>query len=156
MALVDTVRSAVATIHNIVQSFEAEVQHAVWVSADEYGKNMYGRVVEGVAVISHDPYGPNVAETRTAIVELEQKAREVNGRTIVTHAHLTFLVPFGPTEVKPTPDRKEPVDPRDFIILPDGTYGPIVDIKGFVDAGTKAPFFVEVWLGAIAERGTLL
>jgi hypothetical protein len=156
MALVDTIRSAVATAANVVDSVLAPVQHAVWLSADGYGKAKYGRRVGGILLEAFDPLSADVLIQRKAIVELQQKIREVNGRIVTTYAHLTFLTPFVTDPDGDSTQRQGPVDSRDVFVLPDGRSAPVVDMKGMVDAGTNAPFFMEVWLGALSERGTLL
>ena len=56
------------------------------------------------------------------------------------------------TFVRPIPDegtagRREPIDPRDKITLPDGTAGPIINTGGLVSGGTGKPYMLEVWLG---------
>ena len=60
-------------------------------------------------------------------------------------AYVAFLEPIPPLGVA---DRVEPLDERDEITLPDGTQPKIVEISGFVDAGTGNPYFHEVWLGS--------
>jgi len=39
------------------------------------------------------------------------------------------------------------IDDHDVIVLPDGTTGPILDMSGFIDAGTGHPIATEVFLG---------
>lgn len=156
MALVDIIRSGVATANGVTASLQPEVKHAAWTSQDGYGKAKYGRRVNGVFIDGHDPLSADLYSVLNAIVEVEQKMREVNGRIVSTYAHLTFLTPVANVEVPGGSMRQNPFDPRDIIVLPDGRSGPIIDTKGFVDAGTGAPFFMEVWLGALSERGTLL
>lgn len=154
MALVDVIRSAVATADGVTASLQGTVQHAAWIDQDGFGKARYGRRTDGVLVIGFDPLSADVCTPHQAIIEVEQKMREVNGRIVSTYCHITFLHPF--TANGESTQRQEPVDPRDIFILPDGRSGPVIDTKGFVDAATGYPFFPEVFLGALSERGTLL
>jgi hypothetical protein len=149
------VRNAVSTVNTVTASLQGNVLHAAWAREDAFGKVVYAQKVSGIEVYSNDPAANGVAASRPAIIELQTKSREVGGRTIITYAVVTFLHPFDPFEgvLPETLGRKGPVDPRDHITLPNGKTGPIVDIQGFMDAGTSKPFFVQVWLGALQERG---
>ena len=70
--------------------------------------------------------------------------RTSTGADVVVRASVTFLTPLTANGAE---TRTEPIDPRDKIILPDGTTGPIVNISGPVDPDTGAPFLFEVLLG---------
>ena len=155
MALVDIVRSAVATVNRVTESMHGDVRHAAWRGQDIAGRPIYGRRESGIDVYGFDPVAPLVSDPRSAIIEVKQSIREVGGRVVITHAHLIFLSPFAPDAMPAFPDpRVNPVDPRDWFVLPDGRSAPVVDVAGFIDSTTSAPFFVEVWLGGLSERGT--
>lgn len=151
---VSLIRSIPAIAHNVFSQIEGTVKHAAWLRQNGEGDQIFGTRRDGVDIYNHDPLKPGVAVERTCIIEYETKPRDVNGRQVISYAHLIFLVPF---EAAPwVSDRRDPIDPRDVIILPDGKSGPIIDSdKGLIDAETKKPYFVEVWLGALSERGAL-
>jgi hypothetical protein len=70
-----------------------------------------------------------------AIVDWMQKnVRTKTGAEAVSRCYIGFL-------------RPTVLDEADKIVLPDGTTGPILDMSGFVDRATGAPYFVQVWLG---------
>lgn len=82
---------------------------------------------------------------RKAIVEKKvQMRRTESGEMVLTTATVMFIEPVPPLGAT---DRSEPVDPRDIIILPDGSTGPIVNVSGFVDRVSGRPFYSEIWLG---------
>lgn len=128
MGLESVIRSAIATASSVVDSLKADVQHAAWIGADSYGEARYAARV-----------------TRPALIEYKQRAlRSSNGEVIVARAKLTFLdeVPSNGAV-----GRREPIDARDEILLPDGTSATIVSIDGLVDPGTGKPYFLELYLG---------
>jgi hypothetical protein len=45
----------------------------------------------------------------------------------------------------------EGISDQDRITLPDGTTGPILDMAGFIDAGTGQPLATDVYLGGAAS-----
>jgi hypothetical protein len=63
-----------------------------------------------------------------------------------TYVLILQLVPSA-VEVDSDNPRRNPVDERDKIILPDGSTGPILKVKGFVDSETNLRFYSEIWLG---------
>lgn len=129
MSLDAIVRKGVATAKKITDSLQPYVQVRAWT-----GQNMFGAATYASAV------------SIKAIVNQESHLHKTRGGQLVdTQAYVAFLEPLKPNG---TAGRLEPIDPRDIIILPDGTSGPIVEISGFFDAGTGRPFFSEVWIGA--------
>jgi hypothetical protein len=150
MSLNSIIRNAVAVANKVTTTLQGEVQHAAWIRQDPMGTAVYGRRFAGVDIYG-GPTADGVATTRKAVIELKQRIREIQGRQIVTFAHLTFVGPIAANAV--TTFRKEPVDPRDVIILPDGTTGPIVDTAGVWDAEAGQWFAVEVWLGDTLRLG---
>jgi len=150
MSLNSIIRAGVAVANSVTADLQGTVTHAAWIRQDEMGAAVYGRRVEGLDIYGEaDAIG--VATPRQAVIELKQRAREVQGRHILTFAHLTFV---GPIPVNGMTDaRKEAVDPRDVFVLPDGKTGPVVDVEGVVDAETGLMYAVEVWLGDISRVG---
>jgi len=79
-----------------------------------------------------------------AIVDWKQKhLRTQGGELTVSRASVLFL---DVNELKAATNN-EGIDDNDIITLPDGTTGPIIDMAGFIDAGTGRPFATEVFLG---------
>lgn len=156
MALNDTFRGVVTTISGIFDSMKGEVKHACYLSQDGFGKVTYGQRVDGVLVKSFDPLNEGVYTTRRAVVDTSQKTREINGRIVMTFAHIMFLDPIEDMEEGDS-TRQNPVDMRDVFVLPNGATGPVVDMSNpALDPSTNHGYFYEVWLGAVTERGTLL
>jgi hypothetical protein len=128
--LAKILRDGVARIDDITKSAQATVTLIRWAGEDNYG-----------AMI------PSTPITLPAIVDLRAQDRpSPSGQMVRTGAQVFFLQPLAP--LGGILDRTEPIDTRDTIILPDGTTGPIIEVSGFVDAGTAAPYFHEIWLGA--------
>lgn len=129
MGLADVVRGAVATANTVTRDLQASVTHFAWTSQSDTGAPVYASGV-----------------SRKAIVEMKQRLmRTAGGQEIVARAKVTFLeLPAA----NGAANRREPIDPRDKILLPDGTTGPILDVAGLVDAESTAgrSFFAEVWL----------
>jgi hypothetical protein len=137
MALNDVIANVVAIAHKITEPLQGEVMHSPWIAQNAFGSSSL-----------QTPFGQAIR--RTAIIEQQARWRQLpNGNQVYTYAHLIFLVPF---EHINAPNRKNPVDPRDKFVLPDGSSGPVVDSDGLHNPGTKSPYFCEVWLGGqIAE-----
>ena len=122
-------RQGVKTANKLTESLQPQVTLRQWIGQDLFGK---------VSLAS--------AKTFKAIVVQEPKLHKTSmGQYVQVQAYVAFLQPIPPNNVA---GRVNPIDPRDQITLPDGTTGPIVDVKGFVDAGTNKPMFSEVWIGS--------
>lgn len=128
MALVDTIRSAVKIAKDVTSSLQVEVTLRAWKDQDEAGANVYASSVKYPAIVD----------------QKQQERKTSSGKIVMTRASVMILKPVTPNGAA---GRVEPIDPRDILILHDGTTGPIVEASGFVDAGTERPFFHEVWIG---------
>lgn len=150
MSLNSTLRSAVAIANTVTDSLQGDILHSAWIGQDAMGKAIYGRKIEGL-----DIYGaydaPGVQATLRAVIEQKQRVREVQGRQIMTFATLTVVGQVPKNGM--TDFRKEPIDPRDIVILPDGTTGPIVDVVGVMDTETTNFYAVEIMLGDTLRIG---
>jgi hypothetical protein len=137
MALNDVIAKVVAVADKIIKPLQGDVSHYPWIAQNAFG-----------SVSQQTPFGQPIA--RKAVIEQQSRWRQLpNGNTVSTYAHIIFLTPFEHIDV---PNRKNPIDPRDRLILPDGSTGPIVDVDGLHNPGTKSLYFCEVWLGGqIAE-----
>lgn len=127
MSLLDTIRLGVAVANNVTKSLQPLVTYERSLGDNGFGTNNYAAPVQ-----------------LHAIVDWKQKhLRTQSGELTVSRASVQFL------------DIQEVVaatggvgiDDDDKITLPDGTTGPIIDMSGFIDAGTGHPFATEVFLG---------
>lgn len=137
MALVDTLRSGVATARAITLSFHVNVTIQQWIGQNSFGKAEY-------------------ADTLTLKALVEQKSKSFktrDGQEAVSKSYIAILEPITPATPTGDNTRENPIDERDVITLPDGTTGPILDVTGFLDGGTGVPFFSEIYLGR-AEQAT--
>jgi hypothetical protein len=132
MSLLDVVRSAVAIADNVTKPLQATVLFRHYVGSDAYGAKTYT---------------PDVALPATplqAIVDWKQRQlRTQEGILSVSRASVAFLN----VQALSTATNGEGVNDEDIIVLPDGTTGPILDMGGFIDAGTGHPVATEVYLG---------
>lgn len=125
--LLDILRTAVKVADSVTKPVQATVTFKKAVADSSY---------EGFSY-------PNSVELR-AIVDWRQKqVRTLAGVLSVSRASVTFL----DVAALAAATNGEGIDDRDVIILPDGTTGPILDMAGFIDAGTKQPLATEVFLG---------
>lgn len=130
MGLADDVRDAVATIDDETKDLQPAVLWYPWVSDDGMGKRVY------------DPAGP--FEVRAIVNKMSKLVRASDGQEVVATTYIGILQELAPNGA---PKRHEPIDERDKFVLPDGSSGNILKIDGFMDAGTDAPFFSEIYLG---------
>ena len=130
MALDTILRKGVALANTLTAALQDTVKHEAWIGHDGFAKPTY------------DPSSIN----RQAIVEMDQRLiRLADGQEVQQRARVTVI---GPITGNGANGRKEPVDPRDRITLPDGTTGPILDVKGVSDPSTGAPYAYTIILGA--------
>jgi len=128
MALDDIIRSSVAIADNVTKSLQVNVSHFAWIADNDF---------------SQPDYSPEII--RKAIVEYAQRLRKTgDGQEIMQQASILFV---GPIRADGAVDRREPIDPRDKIILPNGYTGPILSVEGVVDPDTNSLYTVEVILG---------
>lgn len=127
MGLLDVLRSGVAIANNVTKDIQARVTLQHVISSDSSGDITWG-----------DPV------TLRAIVDWKQKqVRTQGGELSVTRASINFL----DIDELNAATNNEGIDDNDIITLPDGTTGPILDMAGFIDAGTGHPLATEVFLG---------
>lgn len=134
MGLADTIASAVATAKSVTADLQDDIKFEPW-----NGNNATGGATFGSAVAY-----PALVEDSNELV------RDSRGNTITARAKVTILRPV--TAVSVVDDdgnelRRNPIDPRDKITLPDGTTGPILRTKGMVNPETGFHFLHEVLLG---------
>jgi len=122
------VRSGVALANTLTTSLQTTVEHSAWTASDGRGAPVFASSV-----------------SRPALVEYKQKAvRTSTGETVLSTSKVTIL---GPVEETSATGREGPIDPRDKIVLSDGTTGPIVAVNGLLDPLTNQPYMYEVYIG---------
>lgn len=132
MSLNAILRKGVKIIDKQTKSFQGSVLHKQISSQDECGEKTFS---------------PAAGTTRKAIIVQEFAfTRMPDGTRVPTQASLLFTTEFGSPLVSGI-DRAGPIDPRDELVLPDGSTGPIVRVSGPLDPPAR-PFILQVWLGA--------
>lgn len=127
VSLLDVVRSAVKIADDVTKPLQALV-----VFERCTGTNGYGDLTYAAAV------------SLRAVVDWKQKQlRTMTGVLSVSRASVMFL----DIAALSAATAGLGVDDLDRITLPDGTTGPILDMSGFIDAGTGQPIATEVYLG---------
>lgn len=135
MGLQDVIRSAVRVADVVTKELQVTVAHHAWTSADATGLPTYASPVNRKAIV----------ESRSRLM------RDNAGQEIVASHRVIFL---GTPAANGAANRREPIDPRDKLVLPDGTTGQIVAVNGFPDSGTSSGarnFTYEVWLSKSRE-----
>lgn len=99
-----------------------------WISDDDFSKPVYGSGISMKAVV----------------VEKDYNRRMPSGEEIRQRAEITIPRPIAANGAA---NRKEPVDPRDKIVLPNGYTGPILNVDGVSDSSTHAPYLFTIILG---------
>lgn len=133
MGLGDIIRSGIAIADNVTVGVQVNVSHEAWTGQNGLGTPTYAAAV-----------------TRQAIVDLTRKQRmTATGVLVNVVATVIILETVAPNGAA---GRREPIDPRDIITLPDGTTGPIFDAPAsVVDPATNRPFFNQIYIGENVE-----
>ena len=132
MSLLDTLRAAVKVADDVTKPLQAVVAYRRNVGNDAYGAPVYA------------PAEPAPAISLRAIVDYKStQVRTQEGILTVSRAIITLL----DIAAVSAATGGEGVNNNDLFVLPDGDTGPILDIRGFVDAGTGHPIATEVVLG---------
>ncbi len=131
MGLDQTFRDGVATINTVTRDLQANIVHFAWTDQSSSG----------------DPvYTPASGTLRKAVVEPMNRMRHMDdGRVIEIMARVIFVEIVPPNGGSKR--TSEPFDLRDKVQLPDGTTGPIIDIKGVTDPTTTRSYHNEVLIG---------
>ena len=128
MGLDALIRSAIGIAASVTSSLQVNVDHYAWTGTGTYSEPTYATAV-----------------VRPAVVEYRQRQKDtVDGQEIVQQTVITLI---GPITANGATDRREPVDPRDKIVLPNGYTGPILTVNGILDPTTSSPYLIEVVLG---------
>jgi hypothetical protein len=125
--LLGIVRSAVAVADQVTRPLQAAVSYQRYTGQDAFGDPNFAAAVSLLAIVDW-----RARQRRTS-----------TGVLTVSRAMVTFL--DAPALAAATAGNG--IDDKDVIVLPDLTAGPILDLGGFVDAGTGLPIATEVYLG---------
>jgi hypothetical protein len=105
---------------------------------------------QGLVTLEHfaafGTYGPTHQSSTQllAIVDWKQsQVRTAQGVMAVSRAYVMFL----DVAALMAATNNEGLNDNDIIHLPDGSTGPILNMTGFMDAGTTKPVATEVYLG---------
>lgn len=134
MSLSSLVRNATAIANRITKPLQVPVVHRAWVSQTPYGEPTYAAATLGSDGLP-----------LKGVVELKQQLKTLpNGQAAMTKAVVTFTEPL---PANGTAGRTEPVDTRDYIEVPGGITGPILNIEAVLNPETGRGYITEVWLG---------
>lgn len=132
MSLLDILRSGVKIVDGVTKPLQPYVSYWRYISEDAYGTSVYS---------------PNITSGGTklrAIVDYKStQVRTKEGVLTVSRALITLL----DINAIVAATNGLGIDNNDKFKLPDGDTGPILDIRGFVDAGTGHPIATEVVIG---------
>lgn len=128
MSLLDILRSAVKIADSVTKDIQATVQYSKAVpDTSGYGDFTY----------------PNTVPLRAIVDFTSKQVRTREGVLTVTRATIDLL----DVAAVVAATGGDGIGNDDKFILPDGDTGPILDISGFVDAGTGKPIATTVMLG---------
>lgn len=124
-------RRGVKLVDQFTQDGQVEITHEAWIAQDKFGKPQYAAPT--------DPAPRCVIDSRQRVVVT------TGGQAITIMSTLTFT---SPTASNGAPGRREPIDPRDKITLPNGFTGPIIDSAAPIDPKTNMGYIQQIMLGA--------
>jgi hypothetical protein len=127
MSLLDVVRAGVKVANTVTTPLQATVSYQRDLGNDEFGTRTLGSVVKLKAIVDWK----------------QRQVRTITGLLSVSRASVLFL----DVAALSAATAGQGIDENDVITLPDGTTGPILDMSGFIDAGTGQPVATEVFLG---------
>jgi len=131
MGLSAIVRNGVRLANRLTADLQVVVQHKRWVGQDRFGQDVYDDIlVDRYALVEHKP----------------GMRKQADGSEIIYRTTVTFVGPI--VALDGVDNRSEPFDLRDFLVMPDGSTGPILDISGLLDPATGKPYLYEIALGS--------
>jgi hypothetical protein len=128
MSLLDVLRAGVKIADNVTKPLQATVTYQRVTASDGYGEP--------------SPLGSAV-QLRAIVDYTARQVRTPQGVLTVTRATIDLL----DIAAVVAATNGEGIGNNDKFTLPDGDTGPILDIKGFIDAGTGHPIATTVMLG---------
>lgn len=134
MSFASLVRNMTAVANRITKPLQVPVIHKAWIAQTPYGEETFA-----AASLGSDGL------TLKGVVELKQQLKTLpNGQAAMTKAVVTFTEPV---PANGTAGRTEPIDTRDYIELPGGITGPILNVEAVLNPETGRGYITEVWLG---------
>lgn len=122
-------KSGIKIVKDLMPDMQSQVTIYPWLGKDVHGDDTYG-----------DPI------TLPCVVDLTNRVVYQGAQQVMVFATLDFL---GDVQPNGAPGRREPIDPFDKIVLPNGSTGPIVSTPdGVMNPGTNRGFKQSVMLGA--------
>lgn len=118
MGLDTILRAGVAILNTATASMQNTVQHSAWTGQDDYGAPTFATAVPRKCILDN----------------MTRRRHLPGGEEILQKAEMQFLYQIT-------------IDPKDRIVLPDGTTAPIMDISGPVDPVPGKPYTTTVILG---------
>lgn len=123
------VRLSVKLADKFTRDGQSDVTHEAWIGEDKFHKAAYAAPV-----------------TLRCVVDSRQRMIITNtGQAITVMSTLTFTSPIKENGAS---GRREPIDPRDKMTLPDGFTGPIIDTGAPIDPKTRQGYITQIMLGA--------
>lgn len=132
MSLLDILRSGVKIVDGVTKPLQPYVSYWRYVSGDAYGTATYSPAITSAG-----------AQLRAIVDYKSTQVRTKEGVLTVSRALITLL----DINAVVAATNGLGIDNNDKFTLPDGDTGPILDIRGFVDAGTGHPIATEVVIG---------
>lgn len=129
MGLADIVRNGVALADKLTLSLQVNVTHRPWT---------------GQGVDAAPTWASPGVSVPAIVIEKRSLVRFADGHEKMSSHYVGILRPLTPNGAT---GRDEPVDPRDLIILPDGTTASVLSVAGVVDNSTGKRFYCEVLVG---------
>ena len=127
MSLATIVSKGIATVKKVTSSLQVDVTFRAWTGTDRTGGPTYDDV------------------SLPALVEMKQQlVRSFEGDMVMSKSRVTFIQPITGNGAE---GRREPVDPRDELILPDGSKGTLLGVEGLIDPSTGSHYMFQVFLG---------
>jgi hypothetical protein len=127
MSLLDIVRSAVKTADTVTKPLQATVTYERYLDDDGYGTVSYAAAVPLRAIVDYKS-----VQVRTQAGILTASRVTIDLLDIAEVSAATAGAGIGN---------------NDKFTLPDGDTGPVLDIGGFIDAGTGNPVATTVYIG---------
>lgn len=125
MGFDDIIRSGVGILNTLTASLKVTVTHEAWTGKDAYGKHSYAAGVSRQAIVEHRQ---SVRRTRDAWVTIVEPV------VLITE----------PVADNGASGRREPIDPRDRITLPDGRVLTTLEVEMVMDPDTNRPYMYEI------------
>lgn len=122
-------------IDNLTGSLQAVITIEPWTGSDDYSKPTYGSAVSIPCIIEDASHLRRVGRSKEDIVDGQE-----------SQVKTTITIPR-PLASNGATGRREPIDPRDKITLPNGSTGPILNIDGVLDPLTSKLYMFTVELG---------